>query len=126
MLKSQSVRGFDALREALNSRGANTTAFVYFVADRDAETNRSWCPDCVASDPVVEEAIKAVKPKASSVLITCEVGDKPFWKNQANPFRTSEDLKVTSVPTLLCYGKEKRLVVNDCKDATKIKAFLEE
>ncbi|XP_022652098.1 thioredoxin domain-containing protein 17-like [Varroa jacobsoni] len=104
MQRTEAVKGLEALRTKLSERTKDTAAFVYFVGDRDSETQISWCPDCAASDPVIEDAVKSAKPKATATFITCEVGDKLFWKDETNDFRTSEDLKLTSIPTLLRFG----------------------
>ena len=45
----------------------------------------SWCPDCVTAEPVVAAALDGVDDDL--VLIHCAVGQRTFWKDQANVFR---------------------------------------
>ena len=59
--------------------------FVLFCGSLDAASGVSWCPDCVTAEPVVAAALDGVDDDL--VLIHCAVGQRTFWKDQANVFR---------------------------------------
>ncbi|XP_061417806.1 thioredoxin domain-containing protein 17 [Lethenteron reissneri] len=84
--------------------------FVLFSGSKDAGSGQSWCPDCVAAEPVVRGALNTLPEGA--VFIYCEVGDRTYWKNKDNEFR--KQLQLTAVPTLLKYGSPQKLVEEEC------------
>jgi len=86
--------------------------FAIFCASIDEESGHSWCPDCRDAEPVVEKALEGLPEEM--VFLYVEVGDRPTWKDADNVFRTSPDLKLTGVPTLLEVGTSKRLEADDC------------
>ena len=59
--------------------------FVLFSGSVDATSGVSWCPDCVAADPVIAAALKQVEDDV--VFVHCAVGQRGFWKDQSNVFR---------------------------------------
>jgi len=54
--------------------------FVVLFGSEDAETNESWCPDCVIADPLIRTAIRNV---ADSTLIECPVGARSEYGRDA-------------------------------------------
>ena len=64
---------------------------------------KSWCPDCVTAQPVVESTLeKEVKVPTNYLYVG--VGDRSFWKDQSCIFRTNPLTKLKSVPTLFKWG----------------------
>eukprot|EP00058_Branchiostoma_floridae_P009365 XP_002594853.1 hypothetical protein BRAFLDRAFT_124440 [Branchiostoma floridae] len=106
MVVSVKVEGLSAFLEAVEKHKGKTI-FALFTGSHDAQ-GKSWCPDCVAADPVVEKCVKGAPEDA--VFITCSVGDRATWKDQKNDFRTHDKLKLTSVPTLMRWGTKSSLV----------------
>jgi len=47
--------------------------YVLFSGSKNG-SDKSWCPDCVTAEPVIEEAFK--QAPADSVLIHVSVGDR--------------------------------------------------
>ncbi|KAL0239165.1 hypothetical protein PCE1_004856 [Barthelona sp. PCE] len=58
--------------------------FFYFYSD--------WCPDCIAS----KEILNRVPPVQPMVMVN--VGEKPYWKDQENEYRT--EMNINCIPTL--------------------------
>jgi len=110
-VKELHVEGYDALVKLIGENPVCKTdrLFVLFSGSIDPASGKSWCPDCVTADPVVAEALKGVDEDL--VLIHCAVGQRAFWKDQNNVFRTDPKLRLKGVPTLLNWHEpEKRLV----------------
>ena len=64
---------------------------------------KSWCPDCVTAQPVVEATLeKELKEPANYLYVG--VGDRTFWKDPNCIFRTNALTKLKSVPTLFKWG----------------------
>merc|ERR1712173_324117 len=60
---------------------------------------KSWCPDCVTAQPIVEATLeKELKEPANYLYVG--VGDRSFWKDPSCIFRTDALTKLKSVPTL--------------------------
>ncbi|XP_077578843.1 thioredoxin domain-containing protein 17 [Stigmatopora nigra] len=106
--ESLNVHGYNEFIKAVTDRPGKII-FAYFCGDKD-EHNKSWCPDCVRAEPVLKGAMDALPQ--DSVFIYCQVGDRNYWKNPSNEFKT--ELKLTGVPTLLRYGTPQKLVQDQC------------
>ncbi|XP_004594931.1 thioredoxin domain-containing protein 17 [Ochotona princeps] len=114
------VSGFEEFNRAVEEH-KDKTVFAYFSGSKDAE-GKSWCPDCVKAEPVVQEALKHATK--GCVFIYCQVGDRPYWKDPNNEFR--KKLKITAVPTLLKYGTPQKLVESECLEASLVEMLLSE
>jgi hypothetical protein len=98
--------------------------FIAFIASKDPQTKKPWCPDVVAALPTLESTFTgAKKPQAAFV----EVGQRPEWvlyplsqnrvltfeisfadmfcrwRDQKNVFRTTWN--VNNVPALVRYER---------------------
>nr|ABK63289.1 thioredoxin-related protein 14 [Branchiostoma belcheri tsingtauense] len=122
MVVSEKVEGLSAFLEVVEKHKGKTI-FALFTGSHDAQ-GKSWCPDCVAADPVVEECVKGAPEDA--VFITCSVGDRAMWKDQQNEFRTHPKLKLTSVPTLMRWETPQRLMEEDCAKSSLVSMLFEE
>merc|ERR1711915_85238 len=125
--KELHVEGYDALVKLIDGNADCKTdrLFVLFSGSIDAGTGASWCPDCVAADPVVAEALKDADDDL--VLIHCAVGQRGFWKDQSNVFRTDPKLRLKGVPTLLNWHEpEKRLVEENLQKLSMVQLLLSE
>ncbi|GFO08933.1 peroxisomal trans-2-enoyl-coa reductase-like [Plakobranchus ocellatus] len=100
MVEEIVVEGYNALLECLNEK-QGSVLFVLFSGSLD-ENGVSWCPDCVAADPVIKRNLD--KAPADSVFIHCHVGPREYWKDQNNEFRKDPKLFIKCVPTLLRFG----------------------
>ena len=122
-LKQVSCASFEEFEKAADEHKASENVFWYFISNNDESTGEAWCPDCRKAKPVVDEAFAAHAPKPA-VLITTICGERCYWNDQQNPFRTSDLTKITGVPTLLRVSTGKRLGDDECQDPEKVKALL--
>ena len=54
------------------------SVIVLFTGTKRAEDGKSWCPDCVVAEPVIESVVEQLKDNNSDlVFITVPVGDLP-------------------------------------------------
>ncbi|XP_014321591.1 thioredoxin domain-containing protein 17 isoform X1 [Myotis lucifugus] len=74
------------------------------------------------AEPVVREGLKHISEEC--VFIYCQVGEKPYWKDPNNDFKTN--LKITAVPTLLKYGTPQKLVESECLQANLVEMLFTE
>ncbi|XP_022104598.1 thioredoxin domain-containing protein 17-like [Acanthaster planci] len=123
MVVKETVKGLTECLETIDKYKGNDSLFVLFCGDKDASGN-SWCPDCVDAEPFVTSGLASAPD--DGVFIYCSVGDRAFWKDQQNGFRTHDKLKLSAVPTLLKYGTSKRLVEEDCKKSDLVKMLFED
>jgi hypothetical protein len=57
-------------------RATTDAFFVVFLASKDPQTNKAWCPDVVAAMPTLEETFSgADKPQAAFI----DVGQRPEY-----------------------------------------------
>merc|ERR1719204_3050290 len=112
-VKKIPVEGFDGLQKRIAEDPACKTdrLFVLFSGSVDAASGESWCPDCVAADPCIDQALKDVDDDL--VLICCAVGDRATWKDQKNKFRTDPKLSLKGVPTLLNWHEPTNRLVEE-------------
>lgn len=123
---------------------ATDAFFVAFLASKDPQTNKPWCPDVVAALPTLESTFTgANKPQAAFV----EVGQRPEyafwkslgrsrlliyvcrWKDPKNVFRT--EWRVNNVPALLRFEKTSegvnevgRLIEGEILDQERLEKLL--
>lgn len=81
--------------------------YVYFTGTRLPETGENWCPMCTTAEPLVKAALQGVKYRCD--FVRCEVGDREFWEDPKNGFRTNRHTHLLQLPTLLRWKTEKRL-----------------
>ncbi|CAD6199778.1 unnamed protein product [Caenorhabditis auriculariae] len=104
-IKQLTADGYDGYQETIKSlKGQKIIAL--FTGSKSLSTGKSWCPDCVEAEPVVEKFVKNLKTDEDLVFITCFVGNRDTWKSSDSPFRTDPNLKLTSIPTLLNVNKK--------------------
>lgn len=120
MVKEVHVEGFEALQKAVDEHKGHQI-FVLFSGSLGSD-GISWCPDCAVADPVIKESLR-VAPK-DAVFIHCGVGDRPFWKDQNNIFRTK--LGIKCVPTLIKWGEQKRLEEASCAKKDLVEMLFED
>lgn len=104
------VTGFEAFIEriaAITSAAADQQPInVYFSGAKDAG-GVSWCSDCVEAEPPVLAALDRVVEPAHFVYV--DVGDRPFWKDTKNVFRTDKRTHLSVIPTLVRWNGPQRL-----------------
>ncbi|KAF9425448.1 hypothetical protein BGZ94_007518 [Podila epigama] len=73
--------------------------YAYFFGQHTKETGKSWCPDCVRSDPIIER--RFAEAGDNVVLVKVDVGDRPTWKDPAHHLRHNKDTRLVGIPTLI-------------------------
>lgn len=86
-------------------RPAHRDALVmYFSGVHNPVSHKSWCPDCVDSDPIVAAAInkaRAVNPDRKVFFIEVAIERSTYLNNPAHPMRTHPFVQLGSIPTLI-------------------------
>lgn len=94
------------LQEAENlAANGSRPLFLLFTGAKNA-TGRSWCPDCTAADPVIEEVLSSIPEGA--VLLSSSVDREPY-RSPDNVYRKNPAIKLTCVPTLIKWQNGKVL-----------------
>jgi len=101
----------------------NNQIYVLFSGSKNG-SDKSWCPDCVTAEPIIEQAFK--QAPADAVLIHVSVGDRAFWKDPNCIFRTNARTKLSSVPTLMKWGKPQKLSEDQCNDIETVLLMFED
>lgn len=85
--------------------------FLLFTGSKNVQTGRSWCPDCVAADPIIIETLEKID--GGCVLLVCSV-DRESYRTADYIYRTDPRIKLTCVPTLIKWSGGKVLArLND-------------
>lgn len=100
---------------------ANESIYVYFTGKK-TEDGISWCPDCNVAWPVVEAAMADVQGD----FVTVDVGDRAFWKDTKNPFRTDKTVHLSVIPALLRWQQPQRLDGEQLLKPDLLEMFFEE
>ena len=112
MVKEIETHGFQDFINSVQSPDLkDKVVFCLFCGDKDKD-GKSWCPDCVTSEPVVRSCISKIE-NDDVVFIYCAVGGRDFWKDRQNEFRTHASLKLTGVPTFMRWGFPKQKLVEE-------------
>ncbi|PAA62118.1 hypothetical protein BOX15_Mlig003659g3, partial [Macrostomum lignano] len=97
--------------------------FTLFMAATDPNTGDSWCPDCRAAEPLIEEALGQLENRDDVVFFIVEVGNRQAWSDGDNVFRHLADQCVTGLPTLVEVKTQARLNQTECQVKDKVMQF---
>ncbi|KAI2806392.1 hypothetical protein RDWZM_006640 [Blomia tropicalis] len=103
----------------------STKTIVLLFTGTKTENGKSWCPDCVVADPIVESVVDQLKSDDGIVFITVPVGDLPTWKSASNQYRSHAQYKVSCVPTMINLKKGQRLEEGGCADENMVKQLFQ-
>ena len=90
--------------------------FILFTGSKDIVTGKSWCPDCVVADPVIDEILNSLED--GCMLLYCSVDREPY-RTPVYPYRTHPIIQLKCVPTLIKYQNGKviaRLNDSQCQE----------
>lgn len=104
--KVAGYEAFVAFIAELTTKAGDQPINVYFSGSKNA-SGGSWCPDCVVAEPVVRDALTRVQEPSHFVYV--DVGDRAFWKDTKNPFRTDKRTHLSVIPALLRWTEARRL-----------------
>jgi 1,2-dihydroxy-3-keto-5-methylthiopentene dioxygenase len=97
----KAVRGL--LRNELRA-ATRDVLVMYFTGAHNPETKQSWCPDCVAADPIVEQSVqkaRALNPGRRIALLQVAIERSSYLNNPEYPLRTHAFVALKSIPTVL-------------------------
>eukprot|EP00096_Caligus_rogercresseyi_P003037 TRINITY_DN1555_c0_g1_i1.p1 TRINITY_DN1555_c0_g1~~TRINITY_DN1555_c0_g1_i1.p1 ORF type:complete len:123 (-),score=33.00 TRINITY_DN1555_c0_g1_i1:349-717(-) len=118
------VEGYDGfLSKVKEMEALGGNLVVLFTGSLDPKTGKSWCPDCVVAEPIIDSVFKD-RPEIH--FLTVLVGPREFWKDPACPFRTNPQTRLKSVPTLMKWNSPCKLDGNDIQDSNLLAMMLEE
>jgi len=129
MAEQHKVEGFAAFEAKLSElRGGSHSrpVVVLFSGGKDPATGRSWCPDCVVAEPVVN-AVAGSQVAEGAAFVYCSVGDRSTWKDPNCVFRKDKRTLLTGVPTLLRMDRPaSRLVEAQCAKKDLVEMLFED
>lgn len=123
MVHQVEVEGYENFCQKITELEKNGKVIVMFAGSLD-DTGKSWCPDCVVAEPVVESVIKV--SKEDFYFLVVRVGARNEWKAPDCPFRKDKRTLLKSIPTLLEWGQQKRLEESECAKQDLVEMLLEE
>ena len=90
-------------RAAQTARDSAKPLFILFTGAVVPETGRSWCPDCVKADPVINKVLHELE--GGGVLLECPVV-RAEYREPEYAYRTNQ-FKLACVPTLIKWENKK-------------------
>lgn len=120
MVNHHKVTGYEAFVAYIQKFKSDANVNVYFTGSKDL-TGESWCPDCNVAWPIVEEALNKVSDESHFVYV--DVGDRAFWKDMKNPFRTDKTTHLSVIPSLLRWKGPQRLEGEQLNSADLLDMF---
>ena len=129
MAERHQVEGFEAYIAKLDEvkkSAAGKTIVVMFSGGKSPSTGKSWCPDCVVAEPVVDKVLQSQK---DSVYIYVSVGGVQFWKDPECVFRKDKRTLLKSIPTLVKIDgnvPNTRLVEGQCANQGMVEMLFED
>ena len=88
-----------SLAQAVNTAKAESKPlFILFTGAVNADTGKSWCPDCVKADPVIKRCLGELD--GGSVMLECPVVREEY-RNPEYLYRKHPLFGLKCVPTLI-------------------------
>lgn len=88
---------YSFLQQAQTTEGVNNI-FLLFTGSKNPSTGKSWCPDCVAAHPLIENILPTLP--GNNVFITMHVDREPY-RSPDYVFRKDDKIALRCVPTLI-------------------------
>nr|ADD38068.1 Thioredoxin domain-containing protein 17 [Lepeophtheirus salmonis] len=118
------VHGYEGfLSKVKEMEALGGTLAVLFTGSIDPSSGKSWCPDCVVAEPIVDSVMK---DKTEVHFLRVFVGPRDFWKDPQCPFRTNPDTRLKSIPTLIIWKSQSKLDGYDITDPNLIAMLFED
>ncbi|XP_073985125.1 thioredoxin domain-containing protein 17-like [Rhodnius prolixus] len=124
LVKSQTVSDYEGFQKIIKNLEDKGESAVLIISGSRDETGKSWCPDCVKAEPVVEKYLSTKITKHLN-LVRIEL-EYHYFKDPKNPFRTSSKVRLTRIPTLMFWPGIKRLEENECGNDELLDLFFED
>ena len=83
-------------------KGGDDMLICYFTGGVNADTGKSWCPDCDVARPAIAEHVLG---QTELTVLKGVVEERNSWVGVADhPFKAHNELKAGGVPCLLLWG----------------------
>ena len=118
----------DAALASLGAEAPKVAVYVLFSGAKSAETGASWCPDCVAAEPVLDRALAAGGSATALVYVPLERAE--YRGNEAHWARMHPTFRLERIPTIFKMGATaqrsiSQLVEAQCLDESLAADFVE-
>mmetsp|Transcript_22313 Transcript_22313/g.37332 ORF Transcript_22313/g.37332 Transcript_22313/m.37332 type:complete len:132 (+) Transcript_22313:81-476(+) len=117
---------WNIVREAEQASVADGKAiFFLFIGERSKPLGISWCPDCVAAEPIIYAALAH---KVGGCRLIEYSANREEYRNSEYIWRLDPTIQLTSVPTLIKWENAKitgRLGDSDCQVPDKVRNMVE-
>eukprot|EP01084_Bolivina_argentea_P122279 216692_1 len=112
------IEGMDEVNQLLmdNKYKNKDRIFLLFYA--------SWCPDCVKARPIIDDNLYLLNTK-NDLFINVYVGNPAYWRYEKNLFRTDKRFEINSIPTIIEYNTENKLIEVDCSKTNLVQKMFE-
>ena len=99
---------------------------VYLYGEHD-DQGRSWCPDCVISEPFVEKAkSKIMKNESKKEIYFIDIS---VSQKQKDIYRNDKIIKMKRIPTIIYFSngvEMERIVEGEMASQEKIDSFIDQ
>jgi len=112
--------------QMLNKYSKKENLFILFTGNKDPRTNKSWCPDCVTAEPIIDAAFQMLD---HCTVLECLVEREDYKGKPQHPYRVHPKIKLKAIPTLVHWGKVSAravLVEDQCCDPSLVNDFIEQ
>ena len=99
---------------------------VYLYGEHD-DQGRSWCPDCIISEPFVEKAkSKIMKNESKKEIYFIDIS---VSQKQKDIYRNDKIIKMKRIPTIIYFSngvEMERIVEGEMASQEKIDSFIDQ
>ncbi|KAG0348863.1 hypothetical protein BG004_003907 [Podila humilis] len=123
IINSTSDKFLSDIQNVVATNPPTKKIYAYFFGHHAEDTCKSWCPDCVRSDPIVLK--RFAEADDDTILVSVDVGDRATWKDPAHHLRHNKDTRLVGIPTLLRWNNtEHRIEDESIEKAEVLDKFL--
>ncbi|KAL3319759.1 Thioredoxin domain-containing protein 17 [Cichlidogyrus casuarinus] len=116
-------------RQALQGVKDGRRVILLLEGSTDESTGESWCSDCRAAEPIIEECLSKASPQV--MMLFAEIGQKEDF-NADNVFVKDPLIHLGKIPTMIKMAlqtqelkEDSRLVEKQCCDVGQVSIFLQ-
>lgn len=127
---------FDSTVAQYENDPAYKVVLVYVTGSVDERSGKSWCPDCVMSEPVIKNMFNQIEedlenadvdPSVPQIaFIKCPVVREPYKKSDF-VYRTHAKLQIRSIPTLILWSADtnyrQRIIEGQFREGSRVLSF---
>eukprot|EP01036_Dinobryon_divergens_P036273 gene36273-47206_t len=98
---------------------------IAFLGEKVSSTDKSWCPDCVAAEPIIQTSLQSMIP--GCVYLECIVKREEYKGNPQYVYRQLPGIELKCVPTLIHWKGDQcvaRLDDSQCQVKSTVEGFI--